>query len=77
TNKDAVVRSEDSVCRGNYIVEAETGKKVWALTPTENGFKGKHSIAANVYTLDSDYYAYIDRLYDADTGADIWHNDMP
>ena len=77
TNKDAVVRSEDSVGRGIYIVEAETGKKVWALTPNENGFKGKHSIAANVSTLDSDYDGYIDRIYAADTGGDIWRIDMP
>ncbi|BED89798.1 type IV pili system adhesin PilY [Pseudoalteromonas sp. MM1] len=77
TNKDAVVRSEDSVGRGIYIVEAETGKKVWALTPSENGFKGKHSIAANVSTLDSDYDGYIDRIYAADTGGDIWRIDMP
>jgi len=77
TNKDAVVRSEDSVGRGIYIVEAETGKKVWGLTPSENGFKGKHSIAANVSTLDSDYDGYIDRIYAADTGGDIWRIDMP
>ncbi|MEL0648276.1 PilC/PilY family type IV pilus protein [Pseudoalteromonas agarivorans] len=76
-NKDAVVRSEDSVGRGIYIVEAETGKKVWALTPSENGFKGKHSIAANLSTLDSDYDGYIDRIYAADTGGDIWRVDMP
>ncbi|MBQ4857132.1 PilC/PilY family type IV pilus protein [Pseudoalteromonas sp. MMG007] len=77
TNKDAAVRSEDSIGRGIYIVEAETGKKVWALTPSENGFKGKHSIAANLSTLDSDYDGYIDRIYAADTGGDIWRIDMP
>lgn len=77
TNKDAVIKSEDSVGRGIYIVEAETGKRVWALTPNINGFKGKHSIAANITTLDSDYDGYIDRIYAADTGGDVWRIDMP
>lgn len=77
TTKDEAIRSEDSIGRGIYIVEAETGKKVWALTPTEHGFKGKHSIAANITTLDSDYDGYIDRIYAADTGGDVWRIDMP
>ncbi|MBH0021973.1 pilin biogenesis protein [Pseudoalteromonas sp. SWXJ133] len=77
TNKDAAIKSEDNVGRGIYIVEAETGKRVWALTPDINGFKGKHSIAANITTLDSDYDGYIDRIYAADTGGDVWRIDMP
>ncbi|GAA66769.1 pilus assembly protein [Pseudoalteromonas sp. BSi20429] len=77
TNKDAAIRSEDDIGRGIYIVEAETGKRVWALTPDINGFKGKHSIAADITTLDSDYDGYIDRIYAADTGGDIWRVDMP
>ena len=76
-NKDAAIRSEDDIGRGIYIVEAETGKRVWALTPDINGFKGKHSIAADITTLDSDYDGYIDRIYAADTGGDIWRIDMP
>lgn len=77
TNKDAAIRSEDKSGRGIYIVEAKTGKKVWALTPGENGFTGKHSIAADLTTLDSDYDGYIDRIYASDTGGNIWRIDMP
>ena len=77
TNKDEAIRSNDSIGRGIYIVEAETGKRVWALTPNINGFKGKHSIAADITTLDSDYDGYIDRIYAADTGGDVWRIDMP
>ena len=77
TNKDAAIRSEDKTGRGIYIVEAKTGKKVWALTPGENGFTGKHSIAADLTTLDSDYDGYIDRIYASDTGGNIWRIDMP
>ncbi|MBO7925795.1 pilin biogenesis protein [Pseudoalteromonas sp. K222D] len=77
TNKDAAIRSEDTKGRGIYIIEAETGKRVWALTPEINGFKGKHSIAADVTVLDSDYDGYIDRIYASDTGGNIWRIDMP
>ncbi|MEG3757925.1 PilC/PilY family type IV pilus protein [Pseudoalteromonas carrageenovora] len=76
TNKDEAIRSEDSTGRGVYIVEAATGNVVWALTPS-NGFEGRNSIAADVTTLDSDYDGYIDRIYAADTGGDIWRIDMP
>ncbi|MBW4965196.1 pilin biogenesis protein [Pseudoalteromonas sp. CR1] len=76
-NKDEAIRSNDGIGRGIYIVEAETGKRVWALTPSINGFKGEHSIAADITTLDSDYDGYIDRIYAADTGGDVWRIDMP
>jgi type IV pilus assembly protein PilY1 len=77
TNKDAAIRSEDDIGRGVFIVDAKEGTLVWALTPDKNGFTGKHSIAADVTTLDSDYDGYIDRIYAADTGGNIWRIDMP
>jgi len=77
TNKDNAIRSEDKSGTGIYIVKAKTGERVWALTPDDNNFKGKHSIAADVATLDSDYDGYIDRLYATDTGGNIWRVDMP
>ncbi|RZF80670.1 pilin biogenesis protein [Pseudoalteromonas sp. CO325X] len=76
TNKDNVASGADSKGRGIYIVDAETGKKVWSLTP-QNGFAGNHSIVANIAYLDSDYDGYVDRLYAADLGGDIWRVDMP
>jgi len=77
TNKDNVIRTNDSKGRGVFIVDAETGKKIWALTPNENGFTGNHSIASDITVLDSDYDGYVDRLYATDTGGDIWRIDMP
>lgn len=77
TNKDKNGRSNDSKGRGIYIVDAQTGKKIWALTPNENGFKGEHSIVSDIAILDSDYDGYIDRLYATDTGGDVWRVDMP
>ena len=75
TNKDNSI-SIDSKGRGLYIVDAETGKQVWALTNSEGGFKGQHSIASDIHLLDSDYDGYTDRLYASDTGGGIWRVDL-
>eukprot|EP01093_Parvamoeba_rugata_P019205 TRINITY_DN848_c0_g1_i9.p1 TRINITY_DN848_c0_g1~~TRINITY_DN848_c0_g1_i9.p1 ORF type:complete len:1077 (-),score=283.36 TRINITY_DN848_c0_g1_i9:1241-4471(-) len=76
TNKDNVTRSDDTKGRGIYVVDAQTGVKVWSLTPA-NGFNGKHSIAADIVLLDSNYDGFIDRMYATDTGGDVWRVDMP
>ena len=69
-------RDADSMGRDVFIVDAKTGKKLWSLR-SNNSFTGKHSIAADVTLLDSNYDGYIDRIYAADTGGDIWRVDMP
>ena len=74
-NKDTS-SGEDSVGNNVYIVDATTGTKLWSLLDN-NLFEGKHSIAADVTLLDSDYDGYIDRIYAADTGGNIWRVDMP
>ena len=76
TNKDNAIRSNDSKGRGIFIVDAQTGKKVWSLE-SGNGFQGQHSIASDITTMDSDYDGYIDRLYATDTGGNVWRVDMP
>lgn len=75
TNKDNSI-SADSKGRGLYIVDAETGKRLWALTRSEGGFKGEHSIASDIHLLDSDYDGYTDRLYASDTGGGVWRVDL-
>lgn len=75
TSKDNI-RDADTMGRDVYIVKAKTGEKVWSLR-SDNAFKGKHSIAADVSLLDSDYDGYIDRIYAADTGGGVWRIDMP
>jgi type IV pilus assembly protein PilY1 len=76
TNKDNVIRSNDTKGRGIFIVEALTGKLVWSLTPA-NGFKGKYSMPADLSLLDSDYDGYTDRIYASDAGGGIWRVDIP
>ncbi|WP_213608675.1 PilC/PilY family type IV pilus protein [Pseudoalteromonas sp.] len=69
-------RDADSMGRDVFIVDAQTGIKLWSLR-SDNRFNGQHSIAADVTLLDSNYDGYIDRIYAADTGGDIWRIDMP
>lgn len=76
TNKDNVSKSNDSIGEGLFIVKAETGELIWALT-RDNGFKGRHSIVGGVAALDSNYDGFDDRLYMADTGGGVWRVDMP
>ena len=77
TNKDAEsVGSDDSVGRGVYIINAETGSLIWSLTSDDYaGFKD--SMPGKVGTLDSDRDGLIDRLYVTDTGANVFRIDMP
>jgi len=82
-NKDAS-SGPDSVGNNVYIVDANApnapnnadDKNFWSLLDDDD-FKGKHSIAADVTLLDSDYDGYIDRIYAADTGGNVWRIDMP
>ena len=80
TNKDNVLRTNDSKGRGLFIVDAASGRLVWSLTkrnPLPNKFSGGHSIAADLSIMDSDYDGFTDRIYAADTAGNIWRVDMP
>ncbi|WP_100912976.1 pilus assembly protein [Pseudoalteromonas spongiae] len=64
----------NTVGAGIYLVDAETGNKVWSTD--DISFDGKDSIVGRIATLDSDYDGYTDRLYAADTGGKIWRIDL-
>ena len=74
----------DSMGRGLYILDMETGSVVWSLT--HDGGSGvhelaepelEHSVPATVTTVDSNGDGKIDRVYWPDTGGQIWRLDMP
>jgi type IV pilus assembly protein PilY1 len=70
TNKDNKIRSNDTYGKSVYIIKAEDKSLVWSASP------GNHSIPGEISVLDSDFDGYIDRLYAADTGGDIWRFDL-
>ena len=74
----------ESMGRGLYILDMETGAVVWSLT--HDGGSGTHELAeddldhsvpATVTTVDSNGDGKIDRVYWPDTGGQIWRLDMP
>lgn len=74
TNKDSLgVVSEDNEGRGVFLVDAASGTLIKAFGPNEGV---KHSVAAAVAPLDSDFDAFADRLYFADTGGNVWRADL-
>ncbi|TMO83755.1 pilus assembly protein [Pseudoalteromonas spongiae] len=64
----------NTVGAGVYLVDAETGDKVWSTD--DISFAGKDSIVGRIATLDSDYDGYTDRLYAADVAGKIWRIDL-
>ncbi|MDN3653968.1 PilC/PilY family type IV pilus protein [Thalassotalea ponticola] len=85
TNKDSEgPGSNDSKGRAIYMLDAESGSLLWSATPNVNSV-GQHttftgatdSIPASIAIMDSDNDGFIDRLYAADTGANLWRVDMP
>ncbi len=80
--KDNVAKVSDTTGRGIFIIDAETKAKVWSLTPaatagTNTNLPISDSVPSSVTPLDSDYDGFVDRLYFADTGGNVWRVDMP
>jgi len=74
TNKDSLgVVTEDSDGRGVFLVDAASGQLIKAFGANDGV---KHSVAAAVSLLDSDYDAFADRLYFSDTGGNVWRADL-
>ncbi len=78
----ATTRTPDSIGRAIYIVDAETGQRLWWAGPSGSGAdlelpEMQYSIPARVKPLDIDGDGYIDRLYTADMGGQLWRFDIP
>ena len=74
----ALVRSTDSVGRTVYIADATTGQRLWSAgkdgaSPIANM---EYSIPARVLPLDVSGDGYIDRMYVADVGGQIFRFDI-
>ncbi|WP_170854298.1 pilus assembly protein [Azotobacter beijerinckii] len=74
--------SHDSMGRGVLILDAVTGDVVWAALADCGALSNctpaalTHSVAADVTLLDRNSDGYVDRVYAADTGANIWRIDL-
>jgi len=85
TAKDSknTVAGADGEGRGVFIVDAQTGAKVWSVTPADNGTRNlqatglQYSMPADVTVLDSNGDGLTDRIYAPDTGGNVWRVDLP
>lgn len=85
---DEATTAADTMGRGIFVLDAVTGAKVWEAGPGGNGdtCKGnpchlenmKHAIPAEIANLNRDFdlEGYVDRLYAADTGGNVWRVDL-
>ncbi|MFK8051051.1 MAG: pilus assembly protein [Halioglobus sp.] len=83
TNKDGTgIATNDSMGRGIYIIDADTGALVWSITPAGNSATNMqasilHSVPAGITPVDSNGDELVDRIYFVDTGGNIWRVDLP
>lgn len=67
--------------RGVYIVDAQTGERLWSFTPESSLGKNtqvnmQDAMPAKIAALDSDFDGYVDRLYASDLGGNVWRMDL-
>lgn len=84
-NKDnhATLGTEnDTMGRGIYIVDAESGDLIWSVTPAVNSATNMqatellNSIPSQVRAMDSNRDGLTDRIYVGDTGGNVWRIDL-
>lgn len=82
TNQDVVsIRTSDAQGRAIYIVDAETGARLWWAGPTGSGADVElvdmnYSIPSRIKPLDVNGDGFIDRLYTGDMGGQLWRFDI-
>jgi len=70
---DPVTQQTATMGRGVMVLDAVTGAIIWQAGPTAAvGTSMTYAIPASMAIIDSDRDGYIDRIYAADTGANIW-----
>ena len=82
SNGDPTIGDSDAFGRGVFIIDLISGALVQSFTPGSNSSQNitvgiEDSIPASVQTMDSDGDGFVDRIYAADTGGNIWRIDMP
>jgi Tfp pilus tip-associated adhesin PilY1 len=75
TAEDALPATADSMGRGIFIVNAETGALLKSFVHTaSNGID--YAIPSGITIVDRNSDGYLDRLYVGDTGGKLWRVDM-
>ena len=82
TNQDSnLLPEDDSLGRAVYVVDAETGERLWWAGPTGSGADlvladMSNSIPSDIRAVDLDVDGFTDRLYFGDMRGRIWRVDF-
>ncbi|VTU25123.1 hypothetical protein [Variovorax sp. PBL-E5] len=86
TNEDIEPPAADTMGRGIFIVDAVSGNLLWSAKPggsTDSCIGNPckllsmtYAVPADVTLVDRDFDGFIDRLYTADLGGNIWRVDL-
>jgi type IV pilus assembly protein PilY1 len=85
-NEDSEPPAPDTMGRGIFILDAATGNLLWSATAggATDSCTGSpcqlksmtYAMPADITLVDRDFDNFIDRLYAADTGGNIWRVDL-
>jgi type IV pilus assembly protein PilY1 len=84
-NEDSEPPATDGMGRGIFIVDAVDGTMLWQATPNSTCASGvtcvkvpgmTYAIPSDITLVDRNFDGYIDRLYAADVGGNIWRVDL-
>lgn len=80
TTQDSEPPIADTMGRGVFILDAENGNLVWSAGPTSSASSQvadmQYSIPGDIALLDRDNDGYVERLYAADLGGNVWRIDL-
>lgn len=87
--EDAEPPTADTMGRGIFILDATDGHMIWQAQPQPSGSTScsgtpvvcnvagmNYSIPADITLVDRNYDGFIDRLYAADVGGNVWRVDL-
>jgi type IV pilus assembly protein PilY1 len=70
-----LTRTEDTIGRAIFIVDAVTGEKIWSASP-DTFAQMKYSIPSNVKAIDVNSDRIADQIYVGDMGGQVWRFDI-
>jgi type IV pilus assembly protein PilY1 len=82
-NEDNEPPTADITGRGIFVLDALNGSLVWSASPNSSASSNhaqvsgmNYSIPADITFMDRDRDGYVDRLYAADVGGNVWRVDL-
>lgn len=69
-------RRSDNYGNTVYMIDAETGEKIWNAEPVRQWDDMNFSIPSDIRVLDTDGNALADRMYVGDMGGQVWRFDI-